>query len=254
MATLTGNINASVESIRVTGGSAATEGREYRIDDEVVVLRSFARYPLGWSPRDKTRWIVSRGAQGSISTSHSSGATIYATNEAVTTGTTLTPPDPFPTGGGGVADLEAVLAAGNTTGENPIETPSGTITPLDGLLNIIGGEGDVSGDTVVVGGGNGGDAGGAASLTGGTDVAQYGSGSRVSAGGSLNDGSGGSVSITTGDGIYDGDGNGGDLFVTPGAGSGTGRSGLVFLNLPVVDPHVVGALWADSLAVKVSGG
>jgi hypothetical protein len=50
------------------------------------------------------------------------------------------------------------------------------------------------------------------------------------------------------------DGNGGDIFFIPGAGDGAGRNGLVFLNLPTVDPEVAGALWADSLVVKVSAG
>ncbi len=100
MATLSGGINATTDHLRVTGGTAEI-GRPYRIDNEVIILRDFERYPFPWSPRDATRWDVTRGAEGSTAASHSNGATIYATNDAMTTGTTLTPPDPFPSSGGG---------------------------------------------------------------------------------------------------------------------------------------------------------
>lgn len=56
-------------------------------------------------------------------------------------------------------------------------------------------------------------------------------------------------------------GRGGDIILTPGAlgaknGSGTaGRKGQILVTgIPVADPHVVGALWANSAIVTVSAG
>jgi hypothetical protein len=67
---------------------------------------------------------------------------------------------------------------------------------------------------------------------------------------------GGDVSLVAGIAARNSSGNarGGDVILQPGTGIGTGRSGLVFANLPTADPQVAGALWEDAGTVKVSAG
>jgi hypothetical protein len=248
--TLSLNINDSQTSVRLSGPLDAVPGDLFRLGDEVV---SFGGYQL--RSHDRRSVVFHRGKSQTTAASHAGGTVVRGVADGLAASADETLPDPFSAGGPGGADLETVLAAGNTTGINTIETPAGTLDgTIAGTFSVAGAPGDTTGAAVELHGGNGGVTGGTASLFGGTDVGQFGSGSHVIAGGSSNDGSGGAVTIVTGDGVFDGNGNGGDLFVIPGAASGTGRNGLVFLNLPTDDPAVAGALWADGLVVKVSVG
>jgi hypothetical protein len=108
-----------------------------------------------------------------------------------------------------------------------------------GVLNLYGGEGD---------NGKGGDVG----FTAGTSLTTDGGSFQITGGTGAGNGAGGDFNFITGQGA--GTGRSGDFIVYASTGVGSGRSGLVFLNLPTANPHVEGALWANSKIVTVSTG
>jgi hypothetical protein len=114
MATLTANISASVTEFSITGDTSDAEtGQGYRIDDEVIVLREFVRTKATRrGPRNRNRWAVSRGQDGTTAASHLLGAEIFALNGAVATGVSLSEPEPFAgTGEGGGVTVDNTVDA-----------------------------------------------------------------------------------------------------------------------------------------------
>lgn len=106
MATLTENIDASQQVIRVTGATPDQGHFRVRIDDELLDVQGFARHELvgGYRPVgvDRTRWVVTRGVSGTTAASHSAGDTLHAAASALVSSADLTPPLPFAGEGGGV--------------------------------------------------------------------------------------------------------------------------------------------------------
>jgi hypothetical protein len=109
MATLTSNITADVKEFIVTGDvSAAVRRGYYRLEDEIIQLRSFALLnpeqagyadPARRGPDDRNHWVVVRGSSGSVAASHVAGTEILGASDAFVAGDALPAPTPFASGG-----------------------------------------------------------------------------------------------------------------------------------------------------------
>lgn len=115
--------------------------------------------------------------------------------------------------------------------------------------NFLDGDGSRAGHGRLSGGISNTDAsGGSAMVSGGASAHGSGGAVLITAGSNQNDdGEGGSVSITAGNGTI-----GGNIVLQ--AGDGSGSDGVIRLILPTVDPAVAGALWNDSGTVMISAG
>lgn len=183
---------------------------------------------------------------------------------------------------GGSQDLATTLGVGNTTGENTIVTPMGTIdgTTANGNLDLYGlNNGNATGSDISAGSASGLDGGGAQVLAGDGDTGGGGGNATLTGGRGDGGGSHGAFIRANGGNLIGGGGGadlvggaaktssgaaGGDITLTPGAGDGAGRGGLVILTLsalPSADPLVAGAVYSDGapgagspVALKISGG
>lgn len=123
MATLTSNVSATARLFLISGdASAARLGKPYRVDDEVVTLRSFQRLDAKGHPShvgipNPNRWIVTRGDAGTHRATHSGGAEVVGVEEAVLTGVTLAQPDPFADG----SEVQTVLTLTTTLDDTQIK-------------------------------------------------------------------------------------------------------------------------------------
>jgi len=107
--TLTAGISATDRVIAVTG-TVPTDieaGYEFRLDDELLTLTTFAlhevQYP-GWTQLDPNRnsWMVRRG----VATTHALGTSVLAAVDAfVSAADDDPPPTPFAQTGGGITPL-----------------------------------------------------------------------------------------------------------------------------------------------------
>lgn len=102
MATLVDAIGPNDNTIVVS--EAIARGTRIRIDDELLDVSGFMRFPLvnGYRPKglDPTHLRVNRGVGASVRAAHDAGATITAAVSASVSGENLTPPVPFADGGG----------------------------------------------------------------------------------------------------------------------------------------------------------
>ncbi len=96
MATLRSNIGATAREIRIDGDvSSAVQGRQYRIDDEIVTLRSFVRGLKGSGASLRDQWYITRGDGGTASSAHTAGTEVFAVGPAVVTSDSMAAPSPF---------------------------------------------------------------------------------------------------------------------------------------------------------------
>jgi hypothetical protein len=284
MATLTANINSAVGEFDVSGDvSAAVPGTEYRIDDEVITLRSFKREPLPWSPRNRGKWIVSRGMSGTTPATHLAAAEIVAVEEAVTTSETLAPPEPFAGEGGGSiaatdkqivfmdgstasgsADLTLDAAGGNATlGLASAANGAASITAIGvgAQMTLTGHDGDAShvgGELILESGSSGGQNGGQITIQAGSDGAGGDGGAVNITSGGAAAGTSGDIDIRGGNGAEAGtilikggtasDGDGGGITIEAGSAVG-GNDGWVAMQSAGVEHSV----YLDSDGIILSG-
>lgn len=222
MATLTANINSSARiGVRVTSPGTFEAGRLYHIDDEIVRLSDFQRYPLPWSPRDHTRWNIERGMEGTTPASHTATTAITAVGSAYAEG-----------GGGGsgvtATDTQIVFMDGTDA------VGSASLTWVEsgghGIVGLMAGEND---HAEIVGLGVGTEitiraAEGDATHVGGELTLQSGASSGQS---------GGQMNLLAGN--DDADGDGGAIIISSGYAAG-GASGDIDLRVGPAAPSNVG--------------
>lgn len=144
--TLAANISADAREFTVSGTvpDEIAPGYLFRLANELLILRSFARADIADAPvdpvtqpelvgRNRHIWIVGRGLQGTTKATHTAGTSIIGSADAFATSSDATPPSPFPPGGGSstASDVTvdpAVLAA--TDVQAALEALAASSSPL----------------------------------------------------------------------------------------------------------------------------
>lgn len=225
-------------------------------DTSIKLVTSYALtgsgYPGRLSCQDEILYVtggagtstisVLRGADGTDAVAHATGTAIADAN--------------LGTGGGATPTLAEVLVAGNDPGTTDFIQAAQGMSNGGPYLQLQHDLGTGAGGYSNLAGGDGvaGQPGGDGTLDGGSGNNDGPTSSEVVAGGGGGDGTGGDIFIRSGQASLGTGRRGGDITLYPRDGDGTGRNGLVFLNLPTADPLVAGALWANLGIVIVSAG
>jgi len=193
--------------------------------DEDIIRFDTGATPTGYGAVPNIMTLASSGWTTSLGTSNvatTAGAPITITSGAGNT-----------SGAGGALNLNAGTAGANGTGGTLILTAGagGSVNGAGGNLDIDGGTAAGNGTggrvRIIAGGGGGANAGGAASMSGGTGVATGPGGSATVQGGSGNStGAGGATIIAAGTGGAS-TGNAGDIQINQTIPAGSGVAGVM---------------------------